>query len=349
MTMPEPIYPNFDKEVPAPIQPTQLIPQEIYLLERYSSKEYFLLARDGWEAMVKHVEACLALFMRQLPLDYRSRELPYQPDIVWGERVLPNFRNTLDSLISAYIRLTHGDLQMLGAACEIGSDLRGSMEFWSGWMDEPSVSGTIPNAEQTYERLMQIAAGYAGNIRATIRTHWDCTNLRQAYNAPARGPLAPPQRWPRYRLNQQVRAKTGEPVPQTGIYLPDIENSCAALLIKGDEDASATVLTHTIESYDRESGRKEDETPISELRATTWTLVERVPGEFVDDPLADLLQTDSASDRIGRVPAGQSCPRTGWWHTPAKLDSRRRFVEGEMFPVVEGSDYGATFWLWSQE
>jgi len=39
-----------------------LIPQEIYLLERYSSADYFGDMRDAWAAMVKHAERALDIF-----------------------------------------------------------------------------------------------------------------------------------------------------------------------------------------------------------------------------------------------------------------------------------------------
>lgn len=52
---------------------------------------------------------------------------------------------------------------------------------------------------------------------------------------------------------------------------------------------------------------------------------------------------------IERVAAGQHVPRSGWWHTPAKIGSRRHFKQGDVFPAIEGSDYGATFWLWSAD
>ena len=43
---------------------------------------------------------------------------------------------------------------------------------------------------------------------------------------------------------------------------------------------------------------------------------------------------------------GQPCPQTGWWFTPAKAGSRRYFESGEVMPIIEGSDYGSTFWQW---
>jgi hypothetical protein len=45
--------------------------------------------------------------------------------------------------------------------------------------------------------------------------------------------------------------------------------------------------------------------------------------------------------------AGQPCPREGYWFTPVRQDSRRRFVYGELMPDVAG-DYGATSWQWDE-
>ncbi|WP_230969532.1 PoNe immunity protein domain-containing protein [Nitrogeniibacter aestuarii] len=55
-----------------------------------------------------------------------------------------------------------------------------------------------------------------------------------------------------------------------------------------------------------------------------------------------------ASRSRPNVPAGQPCPETGWWFTPAKQGSRRYFKQGETMPDV-GGDYGAVFWQWSPD
>jgi hypothetical protein len=49
-----------------------------------------------------------------------------------------------------------------------------------------------------------------------------------------------------------------------------------------------------------------------------------------------------------RCEAGQPCPREGWWFTPARLDSRRRFSRGEVMPEI-GGEYGATIWQWDEQ
>lgn len=57
---------------------------------------------------------------------------------------------------------------------------------------------------------------------------------------------------------------------------------------------------------------------------------------------------DGASLSRPNVPAGQPCPETGWWFTPAREHSRRYFKQGEAMPDV-GGDYGTTFWQWSPD
>ncbi len=48
-----------------------------------------------------------------------------------------------------------------------------------------------------------------------------------------------------------------------------------------------------------------------------------------------------------RCPAGDACPKAGYWMTPAKADSRRPFKAGEIMPSL-GGDYGDTIWQWDE-
>jgi len=48
------------------------------------------------------------------------------------------------------------------------------------------------------------------------------------------------------------------------------------------------------------------------------------------------------------VQAGQACVATGYWFTPARVDSRRRFSQGEVMPDV-GGDFGTTVWQWDED
>lgn len=49
------------------------------------------------------------------------------------------------------------------------------------------------------------------------------------------------------------------------------------------------------------------------------------------------------------TPGGQPCPQAGWWYTLALSNSRGYFKAGDLMPVIEGSAYGQTFWLWDAD
>ncbi len=51
------------------LMPNPLIPQEIYLLKRYSSAEYFKLLWDAFAATAQATDDSLAEVMRTLPPD----------------------------------------------------------------------------------------------------------------------------------------------------------------------------------------------------------------------------------------------------------------------------------------
>lgn len=52
---------------------------------------------------------------------------------------------------------------------------------------------------------------------------------------------------------------------------------------------------------------------------------------------------------VGKVYAGQTCTRSGYWFSPAQSDSRRFFKAGEIMPEFKSSSWGATIWYWSGE
>ncbi|PHV13172.1 hypothetical protein [Chitinimonas sp. BJB300] len=303
--------------------PTPLIPQEIYLLERYSSLAYYEPMRDAWEAMLKHVEDCMDRFMRQLPPDYRNRAQHHQPDIGWGTVCLPNFRSTMQSLNEGYIMLTHGDLHGLGGYGGVPNDVKGQRDYDPTWMDEVE-----PGAAAKYEELLYRASHFASNIQATTGGYWKPGSLVIRYRESVRGPLNPPETWPIYRLNNIVQVKTDDIVKQSGIYLPDVDDSCAALLIEGDEATTATV------GYNPDTMQNISEEP------TTWTLVERIA-----DSGGGETSPSEQLDRL-RCESDKPCPKSGYWWTPAAgPSSRKQFKQGETMPEIK-SGYGATIWQW---
>jgi hypothetical protein len=46
--------------------------------------------------------------------------------------------------------------------------------------------------------------------------------------------------------------------------------------------------------------------------------------------------------------AGRPCPRPGYWWTPARPKSRRRFDQDEILPKVESVTHGTIIWHWDQ-
>jgi hypothetical protein len=308
-------------------------PQEIYLLERYTSLAYFGEMRDAWETMIKHVEICLDRFVHNLPLDYRSRPLPEQPDAVWGERVLPNFRNTFQRLCDGYIRLSHGDLRGLGSAGGPLSDFKGQMDFSSDWMGEID--------EEIYRDLMGAATTIATNIQVTEEAYWDAEDLVTRYNPFSRGPLNPPPKWPQYRLVPSIQIASGTAPVQTGIYVPNLDNSCAQYLSPILENApEASVFIRMENLFHPVTHEKYGEQPVFEKHPCIWTLVERISDAGGKSTAPSLL-----AQTAHRVPAGQPCPETGYYFTPARQDSRRKFAKGEIMPEMN-AQYGATIWQW---
>jgi hypothetical protein len=305
-----------------------LIPQEIYLLERYSSLEYFGRMRDAFAACVKAAEDALADFMKHLPADYRSQPLHMQPGRVWGERVIPNMQWAREGLNNGYIRISHGDLDALGMAGNVSTTFAGiGRDYSSDWMPPPFYD--------EFDRQWSNASEPASNIDFTALAQWRAGALTTRYTDSSRGPLDPPPSWPQYRLNLNVRVKTNEEVPQDGIYLPDVGDACAQLLIKGYEAWGALVPR----------GPTDPEIPLTVRRPTVWTLVERIADSGGGIPGADNFNVTGV--RL-RCEANHPCPREGYWFTPAKAGSRRHFKQGEIMPSLD-TDYGLTIWQWAEQ
>lgn len=304
-----------------------LIPQEIYLLERYSSLEYFGNMRDHFASMVKAAQDALDEFMKHVPPDYRSWQPSHQPDQVWGERVIPNMQWTLDGLNKAYIRISHDDLDALGLACNVGGTFAAiNRDYPFDWMPQPHYDA--------------FDSGWLGcgqpksNINTTALGQWLAGALTSGYKESNRGALNAPASWPLYRLNPQVRVKTGDKVPRNGIYLPDLDGGCAQLLIEGYEAWPTAIPDPPADPRMTSAARKHFD--------TTWTLVERVAESSGDSGTQD---SDSARIRL-RCKAGLPCPADGEWFTPGVRGSRH-FKQGEIMPDMK-ADYGQTIWYSEQ-
>ncbi|MFN3417361.1 MAG: Imm72 family immunity protein, partial [Caldimonas sp.] len=84
----------------------------------------------------------------------------------------------------------------------------------------------------------------------------------------------------------------------------------------------------------------------------TWRLIwkdERYLDGTIPEEEAQYMAAvePAANERPASTPAGQPCPRTGWWFTPAKAHSRRHFQAGEVMPDF-ASDWGQVIWQWDE-
>lgn len=78
-------------------------------------------------------------------------------------------------------------------------------------------------------------------------------------------------------------------------------------------------------------------------RPCKWYFVEIVEGEFQD--IVHDARDAMAPELVDKVLGGAICRKTGFYFTPALLNSRRWLVQGETAPAFD-TQYGATIWQW---
>jgi hypothetical protein len=305
---------------------------EVKLLELFSSSQYFGKMRDKWEEMILHTESCLDAYMTKLASDYRSRPLPDQPDIVWGGRVLPNFRHTLEQLNKAFILLTHGDSDALGYSDNVRSDFKGQLDYIPDWMSEID--------QKTYDDNMYRAMTMAHNISITEHAWWDRIDPSSHTEEYTAFPfLSLPGT---YQVNRSVYVRSGDRTRITGIYVPDVKNCCPQFLGNYHKTAPLTKMWIGSEDLmDPRTGEKYDEQDIYKDVECTWYLIERSDANRIS--VTNPTQTSQSL----KVAGGETCPQTGFYFTPAVSGSRKGFVEGEAMPSFN-STYGQTIWQWDE-
>ena len=295
----------------------EIRPQEIYLLERYSSANYFKNLMNAFKNMLDAAERALEYFMQDLPYNYREHHISQQPDVVWGEHVLPNFRSTLESLYYGYKRLLEGDLSALQYAGNVVTDFRGqTADYLADWMDKENY--------RQFNDWQNEASKVASNIKATVFGNWVTGNLSYRYNIKARGELTLPTSLPVYCLSQDIIIKTGDTVPQDGIYIPAVKDASAQLLLKGRDAIEASVgLSRSGLQYAHEEN-------------TSWILVKRIADTGGS---TEIIQAENLKGFGGEV-----FPSSGCWWSPANQSQSRYFEQGEIFPEIENSAWGETIW-----
>ena len=301
-------------------------PKVAYLLEQFSSLEFFETMRNNYHLFLEGLEELFEIYMHNLPYNLRDLPLSEQADINWGETVLPNLRGTMDRIDIAYAKIKSGDFTYLYCASEIRSNDKGLSEFSLHWMDD------LP-----YEKVKQcwdyysIARQYASIIESTHPTSWDMDTLiydfkkNDLFNDIK---LDLPNSYPIYRINPEMMVKSNEKLEKTGIYLcQDGEGERIEFMAASEEKdngvASVLAVGHDPETY---------ETLYAEVN---WVLIERIADEGGSD--------NSVYVENIKALASQICPQSGNWWSPANQSRSRYFNQGEIFPEIE-SYWGETIW-----
>lgn len=68
----------------------------------------------------------------------------------------------------------------------------------------------------------------------------------------------------------------------------------------------------------------------------------------VPAPPSSTPQESQQAKRL-RCEAGQPCPKSGSWSSPAHPQGNRHFQQGEVMPHIEGNSWGATIWYYAGE
>ena len=253
---------------------TPLIPQELWLIEEYIKPTYFKKMVDAWQRMVEIADDALEDYMAHIPSNYRRRHVSDQPDVVWGGRVLPNFRGGLVAMQNSYIQLKNGDYDMQVDGSGIFSAIRGASDYDHDWLKDQGLNGRMGfDVYGEFMKQQRKADDYSTNIASTFGSGWLLGSLtRPKLLDTGKGyGIQLPTEWPTYRLNPLFQCATDEPVPKSGIYIPAAARSCANFLALIVENPNATPT--------RVGGRNPTTGDLSDdygQADTIWTLVERV-------------------------------------------------------------------------
>ncbi|NAR49098.1 hypothetical protein GPS60_16275 [Acinetobacter haemolyticus] len=210
-------------------------PKAAYLLEQFSSLEFFETMRNNYGLFLDSLEELFEIYMHNLPYNLRSLPYPEQADIQWGGAVLPNLRNTMDRIDSAYAKIKSGDFTYLRCTGEIRSNDKGLSEFSPHWMDN------LPTAKvkQCWDHY-SVAKSYASIISNTYPTYWNLDELVIDYPEDDifhEINLVLPDSYPVYRVNPEIIVKSNEKVEKTGIYICEQDRKRIEFMAASEEES----------------------------------------------------------------------------------------------------------------
>ena len=304
--------------------------KEAFLWYALTSPEYM----DSAFERLKNVDAFLKELLTAHPIAEN-----FQPAIFWGgviEQLLGNYSN-------ARAMLAHGEIGTMRDWCIKAADIeRGFREqaMWMGKEEFLTLLERIECASKVCSDFMGAITmtwyfSSAGIMNGEINwTEYDrddgyagCSVLDQMQS------LAEVTKIPEHQADLAVSIRTGQIVPWTGVWIPagGLDTAALAFARQGQIMQPKYPVTHV----------DEDGYEYTEPVETAWHPV-KPTGRTIS-------LCSSPQETISPIPASNPCPKPGYWFTPAKQSSRRYFKQGDTFPEIEASAYGATFWQWSPD
>ena len=313
------------------------------------SSVLFFTARDA-QFRLSHPQFGLVFPPARTVLFYDNARDDYGVDEVNMHISLPNtptFKDTQDPEIIAYDRqvfervlnlqssiqsagwkrfIMHSDPRLIG---------RITYNFKDGYLKQTSIKDlnltspflADPDYHLTWEDWLSLTEGFTW--------HWYADNMILEF---------------RYRPDSR---RTGS----TFLDSLNIRIQTAASLSGASHPNEATRLEYAesligalINRFEREEQARDAGLPILESYQDP-IMVSGVPVPSMDSVAKAALEKAQPAppEPTLRKAAGELCPKSGWWFTPAKANSRRYIQQGTAFPAIEGSDYGTTFWQWSPD
>lgn len=300
-------------------------PKEVYLIEQFTSPEFFEVMRSNYQSYINELEELFEIYMHNLPYNLRSLPLPEQADIVWGETVLPNLRDTMQRINVASEKIKNGDFTYLFIAGEIRSNDKGLSEFSNNWLDDMPTEKVI----QCF-KYHSLAADYASVIESAYPTSWGKGELTSMFPSAEMFhdiEIRLPDSYPIYQVNPSITVRSKEKTPRTGIYICQDFDHKLAFLASSLEDNRGLAPRYA----KQDSGTGENR-----YFETSWILIERIADEGGS-------QETITTEKL-KAYASETCPESGNWWSPANQSQYRYFEKGEVFPEIENNAWGETVW-----
>lgn len=311
-------------------------------LSREAHIWYTILSPDYMATAKPLFEQAYEVMMRRVRGDAVAPHVAPIP--YWGGKVEEAVKH-FDAALALY-RAGNFD-GMLTIKGGVSDALRGFTETYVTWLgDEQDLffkllnDGNRPLSHGLYVRQMQTQFQSDRYLRRGL-TDW-ATELPEDDAIPSWKILnfedevfsSLPTQIPEYGADTSVTCVTGQIVPWTGMWVPARGMGTAALAY-AEQGLQIMQPAYEVAEWDDDGYGIKSYFP----EDVVWHPV-KPTGRMISYPKGECL----AGGQL-RCESGRPCPVPGYWFTPARANSRRRFEGDEVMPNV-GGDFGATIWQW---